>query len=99
MSQFKVKYLKQAKKFLKKLPSPDKNKVLIKVDRLKEDPSAGKLLGGNYAGYRSLRAWPYRIIYTYDKYESVVKIILIGHRKNIYQFRDEEEQLGYQAER
>jgi len=99
MSQYKIKYLNQAQKFVKKLSPPDKNKVLVKVDRLKVDPTAGKLLGGNYAGCRSLRAWPYRIIYTYDKPKQVVKIILIGHRKNIYQFRDEDEQLSYQSER
>lgn len=75
----------EAEKQYKRLPKPEKTKIKKKLAVLESDAYAGKKLTGNLAGLRSLRAWPYRILYTVkeDKQELVVNSIL--HRQGAYE--------------
>lgn len=72
-----------AEKQFKKLPPPEKKKVARKLVLLANDQTIGKLLQGEYAGSHSLRAWPYRIIYTIGDQEII--IFSISHRQGAYQ--------------
>ncbi len=73
------------KQFLK-LPKPERTKVERKLKLLAENPHAGKKLAGDYANQRSLRAWPYRIIYTVSSTskQEVITVIAILHRQGAY---------------
>lgn len=73
----------QAEKQLKNLPLREQKKVARKLLYLEQDLVVGKLLQGEYAGMRSLRAWPYRIIYTISDQEII--IYSIAHRQGAYQ--------------
>lgn len=75
-------YKPQVIKQLKKLSLSDKTKVINKLGVLTNDPYSGKLLKGEFEGLRSLRAWPYRIIYQVRKYQIV--IYSITHRQSTY---------------
>lgn len=73
-----------AEKQLKKLPPSGHKKVARKLQHLTQDQAVGKLLQGEYAGMRSLRAWPYRIIYTVENQDAIV-IFSITNRQGAYQ--------------
>jgi mRNA interferase RelE/StbE len=80
-----VSYLECAKgKYFKLIPA--EKKLLIKrviEERLTQDPQAfGKPLRGSLRGHYRLRVEDYRIIYRII--DSVVLVIAIGHRKDIY---------------
>ena len=74
----------KVQKQLESLPKKDKQKVVAAFEVLKEHPMAGKQLEGKYKGFRSLRVWPYRIIYAVDHSIITVTVVRIGHRKDVY---------------
>jgi mRNA-degrading endonuclease RelE of RelBE toxin-antitoxin system len=78
----KLEYRPNAIKQLNKLPEREKRKIVKKLNLLVNDPLSGKLLQGEYLGYRSLRAWPYRIIYRLTT--TSVLILSIAHRQSAY---------------
>ncbi|OGG14799.1 hypothetical protein A2773_06895 [Candidatus Gottesmanbacteria bacterium RIFCSPHIGHO2_01_FULL_39_10] len=75
-------YKPQVIKQLKKLPLSEKKKVIRKLELLANDPLTGKQLKGELAGFRSLRVWPYRIIYEISKDE--ITVYSIAHRQGVY---------------
>jgi mRNA-degrading endonuclease RelE of RelBE toxin-antitoxin system len=75
-------YKSQVIKQLKKLPLSEKKKVVRKLEALNDDPQAGKALKGELKGLYSVRAWPYRIIYSINK--SIITIFSISHRQSGY---------------
>lgn len=78
----KLEYKPQAVKQLKKLPKTEVIKIIRKLELLAKDSTAGKQLKGELADLRSLRAWPYRIVYKVTS-DSVV-IYSIVHRQGVY---------------
>lgn len=73
-----------ATKQYKHLTKPDRTKVKKKLLLLRINPYMGKKLGGEFAGIYSLRAWPYRILYSVDEQENRVEIHKIKHRQGAY---------------
>ena len=65
-------------------PKSDRLKIGKKILLLEEHPFAGKVLSGEYAGYRSFRAWPYRIIYTIDQKKALILVADILYRQRAY---------------
>lgn len=51
---------------------------------LAENPYVGKALHGDLAGFRSIKAWPFRIVYEIVEKRLVVKVLRIRHRKEAY---------------
>ena len=80
----KIEYSNTARKNLKKLPRDPRIKVLKKIEKLKNDPYAGKKLKGKFEDLRSLRIWPYRIIYRYLPQDKLLFINVIQHRQRAY---------------
>ena len=74
----------QAKKQLDRLQAHQALKVTRQLRLLNSNPFIGKLLGGNLKDFRSLRAWPYRIVYRVDKQKKLVLIHTIEHRQGVY---------------
>ena len=83
----KVEYSHTARKQIKSLPKEIKIKVLKTIERLKNDPYAGKKLKGEFEGLRSLKVWPYRIIYRFLSQEKLLFINLVQHRQRVYKKR------------
>lgn len=75
---------KKADKALDRLPKKYQKRVLAVFDVLRENPTAGKMLEGKYTGLRSLRVWPYRILYVVDHGIITVTVVKVGHRKDVY---------------
>ena len=74
----------KARKELRSLPMTDQQKVVSILETLAENPLIGKQLQGKYSGLRSVRAWPYRIIYAVNHKIITVTVVKIGHRKEVY---------------
>ena len=73
-----------ARKALRKIGSNDIIKVKKKLELLSSSPLAGKMLSGEFYGVRSLRAWPLRILYTFDPDKQVIIIEAIEYRGQVY---------------
>jgi len=62
------------------LPKIEQAKIKKKVLVLEQNSQEGKKLSGEYAELRSLRAWPYRIIYYINNAQKKIYIVTIAHR-------------------
>lgn len=72
----------KAQKQFKQLPLSEQSKIKKKLAVLEKDPSIGKKLSGELSELKSLKAWPYRIIYYLTK--DYVYITSIIHRQGAY---------------
>lgn len=75
---------REAEKDFDKLPKTEQIKAFKKLNLLEKDPFIGKKLSGKLTGFRSLRFWPYRIIYHLEKSKKEVWIDAILHRQRAY---------------
>ena len=73
-----------ALKQYKHLQKSDQTKIKDKILLLEKHPTEGKKLAGKLAEVRSLRAWPYRILYYVGKKERKIFIVTIAHRQGVY---------------
>ncbi len=82
----KVLLTSDAEKQFLKLSKSESIKVEKKLKLLTQAPYAGKKLSGEYANQRSLRAWPYRIIYmvTFASRQETIIVAAILHRQGVY---------------
>ena len=74
----------QAVKQFKHLPSSEQTKIKKKLISLENNSLAGKKLSGELSELRSLKAWPYRIIYYIDQNKQSIFITSILHRQGVY---------------
>jgi mRNA-degrading endonuclease RelE of RelBE toxin-antitoxin system len=78
-----VRLRKAAIKQLAKLPKSEIVKVKRKLEEIALSPNSGKALMGEYDGFFSYRAWPYRIIYRFS-HDVGVRVYAIEHRQGVY---------------
>lgn len=74
----------KATKQYRNLTQPDQIKIKKRILLLKSQPLEGKKLSGTLAEMRSLRAWPYRILYYIDLKKQKLFIVTIAHRQGVY---------------
>ena len=60
------------------------DRLVAAIDHLKDEPDAGKSLVGDMKPLRSLRVGDYRIIYRIFRDTILIKVIAIGHRRDVY---------------
>ena len=82
--KYKVKFTLRFDKDFTKVPNHIKNRVIEKVEELKDDPYKNKRLHGKFEGLFSMRIGDYRIIYIINKMEKIVILLSIAHRKKAY---------------
>ncbi|OGY08690.1 MAG: hypothetical protein A2782_04195 [Candidatus Blackburnbacteria bacterium RIFCSPHIGHO2_01_FULL_43_15b] len=75
---------KRAAKQYGRFSKTEQAKIKKKLVILETNPFAGKKLSGELAEDRSLRAWPYRIIYSINKVRQQVEVSSILHRQGAY---------------
>lgn len=74
----------EANKQFDNLPKAEQKKIKKKLLTLEDNSKAGKKLSGNLSELRSLRAWPYRIIYYIKQSQNKIYIVTIIHRQGAY---------------
>ena len=67
-----------------RLPKTEQVKIKKKLLMLEQYPQEGKKLSGEYSELRSLKTWPYRIIYFIDNRQKKIFIVTIAHRQGVY---------------
>jgi len=75
---------KKVNKAVLKLPLHIQNKIAGAFDRIRQNPSLGAKLKGELFNYYKFRVGDYRIIYKFDKKESLIEIVKIEHRQGVY---------------
>lgn len=75
---------KSAKRFIMKLPRPEKERVLKAIYRLPDEGDIKRMRGFQNAGLYRLRVGEYRIIYHVDNGKLIVCVIDAGNRGQIY---------------
>jgi mRNA interferase RelE/StbE len=78
-------YLPGAAKDIRALPGAVAARVRKAVERLGEDPRLGKRLAGELVPFRSYRVGDYRIVYEIRDEELIVLVVMLGHRRAIYE--------------
>jgi len=74
----------RARRDLRRLPRGYLAAVANSLRGLVDDPLAGKPLGGDLAGLRSLRVGMYRIVYRFDDRSQVLQVVWVRHRGEAY---------------
>lgn len=79
-----VEYAGQALRDIRKPDTRSRRRVEEAALALAADPLLGKKLRGEFekAGLRSYRAWPFRIIYGFDRRS--IRITTVDHRRDVY---------------
>lgn len=85
MSKYRLLYSDTSRRQSAKLTPEIKPIIRSRLDSLCMAPFTGKRLERELAGYRSLRAKRFRIIYKLDETKKTVEIHHVGHRKDIYE--------------
>lgn len=75
---------KEAQKHYNHLPISEKTKIKKKLYLLETNPYLGKKLGGELSGYRSVRVWPYRVIYLINESVYRIEVVDVLHRQGAY---------------
>ena len=81
---YSIEIKRKAKKEMQALTKKDQQRVFAAFNVLRENPFIGKKLEGKYEGARSLRVWPYRIIYTVYQEIVTVTVLRVAHRQGVY---------------
>ena len=81
---YRVRIKRSAAKALRKIDKPDRERLVRAIDRLAEEPYAGGVLKGEFAGLRRIRVGSYRIVYEAHEGELVVLVVRVSHRRDIY---------------
>ena len=74
----------KARDFLRKLNKPEAQRIIKKVNSIVDCPRHYLETLVDIAAYK-LRAGDYRILIDLDETNKVISVILIGHRKDVYQ--------------
>lgn len=80
----KLLFKDEALKRLKRIGKAEKAKAKKKIYNLLSDPFQGKILEGKLKGFRSVKAWPLRIIYSFDPVDQIIQIETIDYRGSVY---------------
>jgi mRNA interferase RelE/StbE len=81
---FEIRWDKKAISFLRKLDEPISKRIAQKVDELKLGPERHLKALKEIQGYK-LRVGDYRVIIDVDWGTKIIFVLLIGHRKKIYE--------------
>lgn len=84
MASYRLRIKKDVEKELRGLPRAHLSKIIKKISALTHNPrpmGCEKLKGEE--GYR-IRQGPYRIVYLIDDLEHLIRIMKVGHRREVY---------------
>ena len=81
---YKVEVRRRAQRALDKLPKSDFQAVIVAIKGLKETPRPRGIEKVKTTGLWRIRQGDYRIIYAIDDKESLVIVVRVRHRREIY---------------
>ena len=82
---YQLLYLPGAEKDIQALPGSVIKRVRRGLERLAENPRLGKPLHGELVPFWSYRVSDYRVVYEFRDEKLTVLIVMVGHRREIYE--------------
>jgi mRNA interferase RelE/StbE len=82
---YRLLYLPGAEKDIRALPGKVAERVRHGVERLAENPRLGRRLAGELVPFWSYRVGDYRVVYEIRDDELIVLVVMLGHRREIYE--------------
>lgn len=73
-----------ASKAIRRIPEPDQGRIVEAIDRLAENPAAGKAMTGRFRGTRRIRVGAWHVLYRVDDEASVVRVVRVSPRGGVY---------------
>ena len=73
-----------ALKSIQKLDAPTRRRIVDRIDRLAENPTAGTRLKGEFEGLWRVREGDFRIVYELRRSEVTVLALRVAHRREAY---------------
>ena len=83
---YNIEYSKDVESDISKLPKKDILKILLKIEKLAEDPRPAGIepLQGKFKGLHRIRSGDYRIVYQIIDDRLIVLIVRVAHRGEVY---------------
>ena len=81
---YAIKVKASAAKALALIKEADRKRITDAIDRLAEEPHAGSVLKGEFAGLRRIRVGDYRVIYEVDEGVLLVLVVRIANRQEAF---------------
>ncbi len=82
---YRLLYLPGVERDIRKLPAGVARRARLGLEKLAENPRLGKRLQGELTPFWSYRVGDYRIVYDIRDKDLVVLVVLLGHRREIYE--------------
>jgi len=83
-NSYQIKWKKSAVKSVSKFPKEIRERIVEKVDELRDSPFVGEPLSGDLKGLRRITIGDYRIIYLVDIDKVIIIVVKVEHRSEIY---------------
>ena len=77
----------KAARELRRVPKPERLRIIQAVDSLRENPLRGGVLKGDLRGLRRLRVGQYRVVYEVQHTALIVLVVRVAHRRSAYDRR------------
>ncbi len=81
---YSISIKQSAAKSLAKIGNEERRRIIAAIDQLRDNPTAGSVLKGEFSGLRRIRVLNYRVVYEVQEQQLVVLVIRIGHRRDVY---------------
>lgn len=81
---YRVRIKGSAAKSLRAIERQDRERLTRAIDRLADEPHAGGVLKGEFAGLRRIRVRVYRIVYEVHERELTILVVRVAHRREVY---------------
>ena len=86
VKKYRVEFLSEAVSDLRKIDKIIAQRILNKIKWLSEnfEDVVPEILTGDFKGMYKLRVGNWRVIYGVDKEKRIIRVFMVGHRKDIY---------------
>ena len=84
MAKYKIAIKKSAAKELEDIPKKDLRKIVKRIQSLAQNPRPSGFQKLSAQQRYRVRQGDYRIVYSIDDEDSLIDIVKIGHRREIY---------------
>ena len=86
MKKYRVEFISEAVSDLRKIDKIIAQRILNKIKWLSEnfEDIVPEILTGDFKGMYKLRVGNWRVIYGVDKEKRIIRVFMVGHRKDIY---------------
>lgn len=82
---YNIAWDEKAREFLRKIHPPDAQRIIKKVNSIVDEPFHYLEILVDIKSYK-LRVGDYRILIDVEENKRILSVVLIGHRKDIYQY-------------